>query len=521
MAPRTFSRPFAKPRVTIERLRVMTMLRIQLLGEFRIDYDGAPVTTINTQRLQSLVAYLLLHRSSPVARQRLAFLLWPDSSEAQARTNLRNLLHVLNKALPDAEQFLATDGQTLQWRPEADYTLDVDNFEKEVGHADSVESLQGAVDFYHGELLPGCYDDWILPERERLEREFTEALEQLIDRLQARHDYREAISYAQRLLRHDPLREETYRRLMRLHALSGDRGGVVRVYNNCMTVLKHELDVEPSRETIQEYEQAIRLDMPKSTVGESASQLPEVIQNEPPMAAPNDYSGKRGMVWVQSPGSAQSQGRIPRLSEYRMRRAVQSAKDLLTWFAPPLTLALLVFVLNVPLLVGMLLSLVIFVGLYLVFNPRTQVEQSRQDIKDEIQQKLDESEVKVLRIRDLASPIDKQEVRARVLRICDLADSILQELKRDEDCTLATASRLEFVLSETRQILGFYVQIILGGVTAHPENLKTTIAKIEVDLLEQLELSLKDFAVKLDQADIVNLEATIRVLESTLKLEGL
>jgi hypothetical protein len=156
-----------------------------------------------------------------------------------------------------------------------------------------------------------------------------------------------------------------------------------------------------------------------------------------------------------------------------------------------------------------------------VFNPRTQVEQSRQDIKDEIQQKLDESEVKVLRIRDLASPIDKQEVRARVLRICDLADSILQELKRDEDCTLATASRLEFVLSETRQILGFYVQIILGGVTAHPENLKTTIAKIEVDLLEQLELSLKDFAVKLDQADIVNLEATIRVLESTLKLEGL
>ncbi len=497
------------------------MLHIMLLGEFRLDYDGAPVTTINTQRLQSLVAYLLLHRSSPVPRQRLAFLLWPDSSEAQARTNLRNLLHVLNKALPDAERFLTTDGQTLQWRPEADYTLDVANFEIEAKQADSVEALERAVNLYSGELLPGCYDDWILPERERLEREFTEALEKLIDRLQVRHDYREAISYAQRLLQHDPLREETYRRLMRLHALSGDRAGVKRVYDNCLTVLKRELDVEPSPETTQAYEQAIRLDMPKTPGGESVTALPEVIPNEPAIVPPIDNGGTRGTIWVQPRGSTQGQGRIPRLSPYKMRRALQTAKDLLTWFTPILTLAVLVFVLNAPLLVGMFLSLVILVGLYLVLNPRTPVEPWREKIKDEVQQKLDESEAKVLRIRELAPPIYKQEVQARVLRICDLAESILQELKRDEDCTLVTATRLEFVLSETRQILDLYVRIILGGVTAHPENLKTTVAKIEVDLLEQVESSLKDFAVKLDQADIVNLETAIRVLESTLKLEGL
>lgn len=43
-------------------------------------------------RLQSLLAYLLLHRFTPQARQHVAFTFWPDSSEAQALTNLRKQL---------------------------------------------------------------------------------------------------------------------------------------------------------------------------------------------------------------------------------------------------------------------------------------------------------------------------------------------------------------------------------------------------------------------------------------------
>ena len=69
------------------------MLRIRFLGEFSLVYDDRPVTGVNTPRLQSLLAYLVLHREAPQARRYLAFLFWPDSSEAQARTNLRKLFH--------------------------------------------------------------------------------------------------------------------------------------------------------------------------------------------------------------------------------------------------------------------------------------------------------------------------------------------------------------------------------------------------------------------------------------------
>ena len=84
------------------RTHAAPVLSIRLLGSFRLDYQEQALNTINTDRLQSLLAYLLIHRDAPVPRQHLAFLFWPDSSEAQARTNLRNLLHKLRAALPQA-----------------------------------------------------------------------------------------------------------------------------------------------------------------------------------------------------------------------------------------------------------------------------------------------------------------------------------------------------------------------------------------------------------------------------------
>ena len=77
-------------------------LTVHLLGGFRIMAGHDGVAGLNHARLQELLAYLLLHRQRPIARQHLAFLFWPDSTEEQARTNLRTLWHRLRRTLPDA-----------------------------------------------------------------------------------------------------------------------------------------------------------------------------------------------------------------------------------------------------------------------------------------------------------------------------------------------------------------------------------------------------------------------------------
>ena len=244
-----------------KKATTLPTLHVHLLGDFRLVYGDTPVTTFfNSPRLQSLLAYLLLHSDASQPRQRLAFLFWPDSTESHARGSLRKLVLELRRALPDADRFLAANPLTLQWRADAPFTLDVDDFERAVTRVTSMDDLANALELYRGDLLPSCYDDWIVSARERLRQTFITSLERLIAQLENRRDYGAAITHAQRLLQLDPLHEETYRRLMRLYALGGDRAGALRVYHACATALQRELDVEPSPATREAYERLLNLE---------------------------------------------------------------------------------------------------------------------------------------------------------------------------------------------------------------------------------------------------------------------
>ena len=132
--------------------------------------------------------------------------------------------------------------------------------------------MQAAVDLYRGDLLPACYDDWILPERERLLQAYLSALERLAALREAEGDFGAAIELARRLLSRDPLREASYRLLMRLHVLNGDRGAALHVYHSCASVLQEELGVEPDPATRRQYEQLMDLE------ALAAAQLPSFLE---------------------------------------------------------------------------------------------------------------------------------------------------------------------------------------------------------------------------------------------------
>jgi DNA-binding SARP family transcriptional activator len=262
----------------------MPTLHIQLLGGFQLYYDEAPVATIIQARRQALLAYLLLHRHTPQSRQHLAFLFWPDSTEAQARTNLRRELHQLRHVLPEADRFLAVGAQTVQWRADAPYTLDITDFECALALADEAQragqiarvctALAQAIKVYAGDLLPSCYDEWMLNDRELLRQHYLGALERLAQLLEEQAQFRDAIEVAERLLRHDPIHEQTYQRLMRLHILNGDRAHALRVYHLCMAALQRELSVEPSAETRVLYERLLAVEVAPRT---SAVQVPAPV----------------------------------------------------------------------------------------------------------------------------------------------------------------------------------------------------------------------------------------------------
>ncbi len=124
-----------------------------------------------------------------------------------------------------------------------------------------------------GDLLPGCYDNWIIPLREALRARFVQAAERLTLLYEDRRDYAAAIQVAQRLLQHEPLHETTYRRLMRLHALNNDRAAALKTYLTCVTLLQQELGVEPHADTRAAYTQAAAARDPGQVGGQAGAAL--------------------------------------------------------------------------------------------------------------------------------------------------------------------------------------------------------------------------------------------------------
>jgi DNA-binding SARP family transcriptional activator len=230
-------------------------VRVRLLGPVDLRLGERQLAALDSARAESLLAYLLLHRDAPQPRQRVAFLLWPGSTERQAQTNLRKVLHTLRRAAPDVDRLLDVGPRTLQWHADAPLWLDVEQFQRALAEG----RLEEAVETYAGELLEGHYDEWLADERDRLARLHLEALERLARQHEQRRRWPEAIRCAERLVAQDPLREEGHRLLMGLCHASGDRARAVRAYHGCAMILERELGIEPSPETRAVYESLIAM----------------------------------------------------------------------------------------------------------------------------------------------------------------------------------------------------------------------------------------------------------------------
>lgn len=251
----------------------MNTIKIYLLGKFSIEVDDQSINKIEPRKAEELLVYLLLNRDQPHSRERLADLLWGETSQDQANNYLRKALWQLQSALDDAglgqQGLLLVDGEWLQINPQMEVWLDVAIVEAafktsqgmvgrelEKGQA---QGIQYAVEIYRGDLLDGWYQDWCLYERERLQHLYLAMLDKLMDYCEVHEDYEDGLMLGARVLQYDRARERTYRRLMRLYYLAGDRTSALRQYRKCMTILQEELDVKPAESTRLLYEK-IRAD---------------------------------------------------------------------------------------------------------------------------------------------------------------------------------------------------------------------------------------------------------------------
>src|SRR5215475_10231568 len=233
---------------------VPARLQIRLLGAVEIILDGRRLRAFNSLRLQRFLALIVLRRD-PQHRSRLAFELWPDSDERQARTNLRKLLHDFRHSLPDIGKFVDIDDETVRWIPTGPTEVDVLRFRDAMAAGD----FELAARLYSGDLLPACYDDWVLDERAKLRAEAYGALVRLTEEAAGRDDYRTTIRHAQRIIDLEPTDEAAVRIQMEAHLALGDRAAALRSYHRYAEALQRDLEAPPTEAIRAMYQQLLAL----------------------------------------------------------------------------------------------------------------------------------------------------------------------------------------------------------------------------------------------------------------------
>jgi DNA-binding SARP family transcriptional activator len=255
----------------------MCRLTVRLFGNFQVQRDDQDSDAWNARKVQELFAYLLLYRERRHLRQVLAELLWPESTSEQSKKYFRHTLWQLQISL--GCKVLEVDAETLHLTGGASLWLDVSEFERACARVRGVpgEELDGqgahvldeALKLYRGDLLEGWYQDWCLFERDRLQRIYLAMLEKRMAYCEAYDEFEIGLDRGNCALRYDVAHERIHRRMMRLYHKSGDRTAALRQYKRCVTLLREELDVDPSERTVALYEQirSGRLTTPVQSVG--------------------------------------------------------------------------------------------------------------------------------------------------------------------------------------------------------------------------------------------------------------
>lgn len=243
---------------------------VVLLGPFQLLLNGTPAHIERESKAAHLLHCLALARPHRLPRTQLLDRLWPTIEPALAGQSLNSLVYQLNKL---TAPFLNKIGVIVyehgyyHLNSGAGVTVDLDQFEAwstrgrqllNSGNVlDGLRYCMQALNLYNGDLS-GDADLATMFERERLRLVCLDLLAFLADHYYKQDEPPKALVYLQRLLTHDPCREDAHRQAMRCHMQLNQRAQALRQYHLCCQALLLEFDATPEPATTALFEQ-IRL----------------------------------------------------------------------------------------------------------------------------------------------------------------------------------------------------------------------------------------------------------------------
>ena len=265
------------------------MLTAHMLGGFSLSDDKGRDVPLRSRKARGLLSYLMVSGVAAERREKLAGLLWSESSMDQAFDSLRHCLSELRRVEDAAgEQFLHADRQSIRVdRDRIRTDLDVVRDHLTTGRVADCRRLLTVPDF---SLLAGIetddpvFDNWLLVERERHSGALVHDLLAALRR--GGLEPRDRLDLVRAIEQLDPYQEDAVRIHMELMAAEGNVAGATAYFERYRDRLAREYEVEPSEELARSWPSPCRHARP-----------PLRARRQPPpvVAAASPTRGSRGI----------------------------------------------------------------------------------------------------------------------------------------------------------------------------------------------------------------------------------
>lgn len=217
---------------------------LRCLGAVELRSPGGDLIRFRTRKHLALLIYLAVEPRHPHRRDRLADLLWPHASAAEARHSVATALSVLRGKLGPSAFEAGRDEVRFVF---PDLELDLDRLARGAVLGDEYTPPLEVGGFLDGLEVLGAPDFmlWREQQRARWLPAIRDAALRLMDHYRRTGNTRRIEVVADNLLALDDLCEDAVRAKMEARAMAGDRVGALRIFEEWRLRLAEELGAQP------------------------------------------------------------------------------------------------------------------------------------------------------------------------------------------------------------------------------------------------------------------------------------
>lgn len=249
-------------------------VRIQMMGEFviYINERQADHMVNKSRKGLALIEYLIVNRGQPVSNQRLLSTFWSEESVTNPENALKTLISrvrtMLSQIYPGLGGCIVADRGAYHWECLPEMTIDLYELEDILTRLPNMrdgerkrEAYRRMMLLYRGSLLQKSeINEWVYPRATALHNQYISGVYgyiELLKQSERPEDEQEIISVCRSALECEPFDDRIHIELMRALLKNNNATEARAQFEEVMHLHYHYLNVKPSRELMEFYNEIV------------------------------------------------------------------------------------------------------------------------------------------------------------------------------------------------------------------------------------------------------------------------